>query len=100
MKTMYVYIVECSDKKYYTGVTNDIERRLLEHNEGIDKKSFTYTRRPVKLVYCEKFIDPNQAIEFEKQVKGWSRAKKQALIKRDWETLVNLSNLKNKSRSV
>jgi len=96
---MYVYIVECSDKKYYTGVTNDIERRLLEHNEGIDKKSFTYTRRPVKLVYCEKFIDPNQAIEFEKQVKGWSRAKKQALIKRDWETLVNLSNLKNKSRS-
>ena len=96
---MYVYIVECSDKKYYTGVTNDIERRLLEHNEGIDKKSFTYTRRPVKLVYCEKFIDPNQAIEFEKQVKGWSRAKKQALIKRDWETLVNLSNLKNKTRS-
>ncbi len=66
----YVYIVECADKSYYTGVTNNIEGRLWEHNAGINKTSYTYTRRPVILKYCENFQNIQQAISWEKQIKG------------------------------
>ena len=69
MQTMVVYILECSDKLYYTGVTNDLERRLWEHESGTDNKAFTFKRRPVKLVFYEYFADADQAIAFEKQVK-------------------------------
>ena len=96
-KRLNVYIVNCKDDSYYTGVTNNVERRIVEHNSGLDKKSYTYSRRPVKLVYSQEFSDPNEAIRFEKQVKGWSRAKKEALIEDDFEELVKLSNRKNNS---
>jgi putative endonuclease len=92
MKTMY--IVECSDNSYYTGVTNNAEKRIHEHNSGIHKESYTYLRRPVKLVFCEKFNDPMQAISFEKQIKGWSRKKKQALITNRLDLLPELSKSK------
>ncbi len=95
MKTYYVYIVKCSDKSYYAGITNDIDRRLIEHNNKVDKKSYTYTRRPVELVYKESFQNPNDAIVWEKRIKGWSRRKKEALIVNDFEELQRLSNLKN-----
>jgi len=91
MKAMYVYIVECSDQSYYTGVTNDAERRLLEHNLGYNKNCYTYSRRPVKLVFCERFYSAGQAITFEKQVKGWSRKKKKALIDDRWDLLPELA---------
>jgi len=96
MKYYYVYILKCSDESYYIGVTNDIERRLDEHRMGINKASYTYLRRPVDLVYHEYFMDINEAIDFEKQIKGWSRAKKEALIKGDWDEIVVLSNKKHK----
>ena len=86
-----VYILKCSDGSYYTGVTNNIERRLLEHNEGENKKAYTFSRRPVKIVFEEHFHDINQAIDFEKQIKGWRRAKKEALINREWGELPELS---------
>jgi len=91
MKTMYVYILECSDTSYYVGVTNDLERRLLEHQSGMHEDSYTATRLPLKLVYHEQFDDPNAAIEREKRLKKWSRAKKEALIKANEQELVNLS---------
>ena len=94
-KRLNVYIVNCKDDSFYTGVTNNVERRIVEHNSGLDKKSYTYSRRPVKLVYSQEFSDPNEAIRFEKQVKGWSRAKKEALIEGNFEKLVSLSNRKN-----
>ncbi len=94
-KRLYVYIVNCKDDSYYTGVTNNVEKRVVEHNYGLDKKSYTYSRRPVNLVFSQEFIDPNEAIRFEKQVKGWSRAKKEALIDGNFEKLVKLSNRKN-----
>ncbi len=89
---MYVYILECSDRSFYTGVTNDIDRRVDEHQSGENKEAYTYSRRPVKLVYSEFFIDPTDAINFEKQIKGWTRKKKIALIKGDFKALVRLSN--------
>lgn len=86
-----VYIVECHDGSYYTGVTNDLERRLWEHNTGFDKRCFTYKRRPVELKYFESCADIRHAISYEKQVKGWSRKKKQALFREDWNELKHLS---------
>ncbi|MBL7942199.1 MAG: GIY-YIG nuclease family protein [Flavobacteriales bacterium] len=80
MKTYYVYILECADLSYYVGVTNNIVRRLKEHNDGISTSSYTSTRLPVKLVYCEQHRYILNAIAREKQIKNWSRIKKIALI--------------------
>ena len=81
----------CSDNSYYVGVTNNVDRRFAEHQNGESPGSYTFRRRPVKLVFCEMFTDVNQAIAFEKQIKGWRRAKKEALINGDWELLPELS---------
>ena len=93
----FVYIVECSDGLYYTGVTNNVERRILEHNEGIDIKSFTFKRRPVRLRYSLRFSDIRQAIEWEKQLKGWSRKKKEALFNDDWDEVSRLAKSRGQS---
>ena len=90
----FVYIVECSDTSYYTGVTNDLDRRIWEHNSGENQLSYTFKRRPVSLKFSQWFQDINQAIEFEKQVKGWSRKKKEALFIEDWEEVKILSKSK------
>lgn len=94
MKTYYVYIIRCANDSFYVGITNDIERRIMEHNLGEDKSAYTYSRRPVKLVWSEYYNDVNQAIEKEKQLKGWSRKKKQALVDGDFDLLVHLSKSK------
>lgn len=91
MKIYYVYIVKCSDNSYYIGFTNDLERRINEHNDGLNSESYTYTRKPVELVFYHEFNDVNQAIRFEKQVKGWSRKKKEAIINDNWDLLPLLS---------
>jgi len=91
MKFFYVYIVLCADGSYYTGMTNDVDRRLLEHNSGINVKAYTFKRRPVKLVFHEQFIDFYSAEAFEKQIKGWSRRKKEALINGEYQELIRLS---------
>ncbi|MBS1528635.1 MAG: GIY-YIG nuclease family protein [Bacteroidetes bacterium] len=97
MNQYFVYILRCADNSYYTGVTNNMERRLYEHENGLEPGSYTFKRRPVKLVYCERFSDINQAIAFEKQVKGWRRAKKEALIGNRWDLLPILAKTaKNK----
>lgn len=90
MKDYFVYIVKCSDESYYTGVTSNLEQRINEHNYGIFK-GYTSKRLPVTLVFSNRFSDVREAIRAEKQIKGWSRAKKEALIKGDFEKLVKLS---------
>jgi len=76
---MYVYIMASKSKVLYTGVTNDLERRVSEHKLG-EGSSFTKKYKCVRLVYYECFNDPEQAIEREKAIKGLTRAKKLALI--------------------
>lgn len=94
MKQSYVYILKCSDKSYYTGVSSNLESRMFKHNIGFYPKCYTYGRRPLELVfYCE-FTDINLAIETEKQIKKWSRAKKEALINENFEALINLAKKK------
>jgi len=96
MKYSFVYILMCSDDSYYTRITNDPNRRLNEHQAGVPG-SYTYSRRPVELVFLAKFTEPSMAIKFEKQVKGWSRKKKEALIQRNWDRLKELSECKNET---
>lgn len=91
----WVYILRCNDGSYYTGVTNSLERRLYEHNQGVDEKCYTYHKRPVEIVFTEYTNDINAAIEREKQIKGWSRKKKEALIKSNWRDLSLLSMRSN-----
>lgn len=98
-KRLAVYILECADGKYYVGVTNNIDRRLAEHNSGKDPRAFTCKRRPVKLVFLEVFDSPREAIAYEKQIKDSTRAKKQALIERNWAKLSALAVCQNDSKA-
>jgi len=91
MHHYYVYILRCADGSYYTGVTNNIERRFKEHETGRNETCYTFKRRPLSLVYTRHFQYILDAIAFEKQVKGWSRKKKEALINGDFEKLSLLS---------
>jgi putative endonuclease len=99
MAMYYVYILECDDKSYYTGVTNNLQRRLAEHSTGKNPQSYTATRLPVKLVFRAVFQYVNEAIAFEKQLKRWTRAKKEALIHGNFTKLKELSTCKNKTHS-
>lgn len=89
-----VYLVECKDWSYYIGITSELEKRLWEHNTGYMQSCYTYSRRPVELKYFEVFTDVNQAIAREKQLMGWSRKKKQALIAQDIDKLRGLAKSK------
>ncbi|MDI6049173.1 GIY-YIG nuclease family protein [Flavobacterium sp. XS2P24] len=95
MKFYYVYILLCNDDSLYVGVTSDIDRRIMEHNAGKYPKAYTHSRRPVTLVFYQGFTDPNQAIEYEKKLKKWSRFKKQALIDGNFDKLQDLSECRN-----
>ncbi|MGB7433341.1 MAG: GIY-YIG nuclease family protein [Ahrensia sp.] len=87
-----VYILECSDGSYYTGLTKqDVEARVWEHNNLPDEKAYTFKRRPVYLVFTETYDRIIDAIARERQIKGWSRRKKQALIALHYEGLPELS---------
>jgi len=85
-------MVCCDDGSYYIGVTNDPVRRVGEHNVGNDPRCYTFTRRPVQLVYSSVFNDVREAIAWEKRIKGWSRAKKEALARGDWALIRQLAS--------
>ncbi len=86
----YMYILECADSSFYTGSTKNLERRLWQHQNG-QGANYTKKRLPVKLVYCEPYERIDYAFNREKQVQGWSRRKKQALIENNFENLIEYS---------
>ena len=75
----YIYILQCADEAYYTGLTSDLKRRVREHASGKDHRAFTFSRRPVKLVWFEEVADKEAARQREKQVKSMKRQQKEAL---------------------
>ncbi len=85
-----MYILKCADGSYYTGSTNNLELRLQQHQIG-EGAGYTKKRLPVKLVYFEEFDRIDEAFYREKQVQGWSRKKKEALIYGRHETLPELA---------
>jgi putative endonuclease len=84
MATYYVYLLRCIDGSFYTGVSNDVERRFHQHTMGHDPGSYTFSRRPLQLVYVGEFERIDEAIAFEKRLKGWTHAKKRAFAERQW----------------
>jgi putative endonuclease len=92
----YMYMLECVDGSYYTGSTTDLERRLWQHQQG-EGANHTAKRLPIKLVYCEFYDRVSDAFYREKQVQGWNRKKKEALIAGDTNLLHQLSECQNES---
>ena len=86
----WMYILRCSDGSYYVGSTVGLERRLWQHNQGIGAK-YTARRRPVELVHAEEFPTIAEAYAREKQVQAWGRAKREALIRDDYDALPDLA---------
>ena len=93
-----VYILHCADGSYYTGSTFDLSMRLFEHQEGGIPSAYTYSRRPVKLVWAEETKSKREARLFEHQIKGWSRKKKEALIRGDIEGIHEIVRDERKRR--
>ena len=93
----WMYLLECADGSFYTGTTRAaLNERVGEHNAGKFKQAYTFARRPVRLVFSQEFANITDAIAAERQVKGWGREKKLALIEGRLDLLPGLSRRKTK----
>jgi predicted GIY-YIG superfamily endonuclease len=88
--SFWVYILRCADRSYYTGHTDNLEERIAKHQMG-EIEGYTSTRRPVKLLFSEEFSTRAEALAVERQIKGWTRRKKEALIRGDWSEVSRLA---------
>ena len=84
--SFYAYLLRCSDGSFYAGHTDDLDRRIAQHHAG-EIPGYTHDRRPVDLAWSQDFSTRHEAMAAERQIKGWSRAKKAALIAGDWTAL-------------
>jgi len=86
----YAYMLECADKSFYVGHTDNLEGRICAHQSG-EIPGYTSTRLPVKLLWSQEFSAREDALAAERQVKGWNRNKKMALVKGDWLEIQRLA---------
>ncbi|HEX9963534.1 MAG TPA: TrmJ/YjtD family RNA methyltransferase [Allosphingosinicella sp.] len=86
----YAYLLRCADGHYYAGHTDDLDVRIAQHQAGA-VPGYTQKRRPVQLIWADRFPDRDSAFAAERQIKGWSRSKKEALVRGDWEALKELA---------
>jgi putative endonuclease len=86
----WTYMLHCADRSFYVGHTDDLEHRMAQHQCG-QMRGYTSTRLPVKLVWCDEFPSRYEALQAERQIKGWGRAKKMALIRSDWSLISQLA---------
>jgi len=93
-----IYILKCSDRTYYTGLTKDLEGRVREHEIGAHPESYTYSRRPVKLVWSIVTESYQEAFQWEHRIKSWSHAKKEALIRGDIDGIHEIVKSERKHR--
>ena len=99
MDGAFIYILRCADGTYYTGITRrSVDERVSEHAQGL-LDSYTARRRPTKLIFSEYYARGDDAVAAERRIKGWSRAKKEAYMRGDFERLSMLSRRKPKSPS-
>ncbi len=96
--SFWVYILHCTDGSYYTGHTDDLEKRLAQHLAG-EIEGYTQTKLPVRFVFSEEFSSREEVIARERQIKGWSRKKKEALIRGDWVEVSRLARKEHISRA-
>lgn len=97
MENAFVYILKCADDSYYVGSHRgvDVETRVSEHQAGTFPNAYTFRRRPVELVWSDWFSRYDEAVAFERKLKGWSRAKKEAFIRGDFGLLKTLAKRPN-----
>jgi predicted GIY-YIG superfamily endonuclease len=93
--SFWVYILRCSDGSYYTGHTENLEKRIGMHKSG-EITGYTSSKLPIKLVFSEEFPSREEALVSERRIKGWSRKKKEALIKGNWNEISKLAQRKLK----
>ncbi|MDD5035885.1 MAG: GIY-YIG nuclease family protein [Methylococcaceae bacterium] len=86
----YVYILSCADGSYYTGHTDNLEKRIGEHQSGACD-GYTKTRLPVTLAWSQEFVTREEALSAEMQIKGWSRKKKEAMMQGEWDEVRRLA---------
>jgi len=96
--SFWVYILRCADNSYYTGHTDNLEQRLAKHQAG-EIEGYTSTRLPVRLLFSEELPTREEALTCERQIKGWSRRKKEALMRRDWAEVSRLARRGHPSRA-
>jgi putative endonuclease len=89
----WVYILRCSDDSYYTGHTDDLGKRIAEHANG-ECRGYTASRLPVEPVFSQAFPTREEALAGERQIKGWGRRKKEAMIRNDWQEVCRLARSK------
>src|SRR5260221_2781771 len=89
--SFWTYILGCADRSYYVGHSDNLEARVAAHQSGIIK-GYTQKRRPVTLIWSQEFAERDEAFRAERQIKGWSRAKKEALIRGDWDAINRLAS--------
>ena len=92
--SFWVYVLRCADGSYYTGHTDNLQERIGQHQQG-KIPGYTVKRRPVELVYSQECTTRLEALNAEIQIKRWTRAKKEALFKRDWKEINRLSRGKH-----
>jgi len=89
--SFWVYILQCADRSYYTGHTDNLEQRIAKHQSG-ELEGYTSNRLPVELRFVEEFSTREEALACEQQIKGWSRKKREALMRRDWVEVSRLAH--------
>ncbi|HYI48032.1 MAG TPA: GIY-YIG nuclease family protein [Allosphingosinicella sp.] len=95
----WTYMLHCADRSFYVGHTDDLDARIGAHQSGLIP-GYTSTRLPVTLVWADEFPSRYEALQAERQIKGWGRAKKLALIRGDWELIAALArNTEEKERA-
>ena len=95
----WVYILRCADNSYYTGHTDNLEKRIGEHETGAIPSCYTFKRRPLKLVFSQDCATREEALAAEQQIKGWSRKKKEAMMRGDWAEVSRLAKSHSPVRS-
>ncbi len=88
--SFWVYLLQCADGSYYVGHTGELETRILQHERG-ELGGYTSTRRSVRVVFTQEFASGAEALAAERQIKGWSRKKKEALVRGDWAGVSRLA---------
>ncbi len=88
--SFWVYILRCADGTYYTGHTDNLEQRIAQHHNG-ELGGYTATRKPLELVFSQPCATREEALAAERQVKGWSRKKKEAMMRGDWAEVSRLA---------
>ena len=89
--SFWVYILRCADDSYYTGHTDNLEKRIQEHHVGAIASCYTFKRRPLQLAFSQDFPTREEALASEQQIKGWSRKKKEAMMRGDWAEVSRLA---------